>query len=73
MTFGKDIKIYGRLNLTPAAGDVASPQDGDIWYNQTSGKFRKQENGVTSDMDTNTGGTFDYGKDIATSTGQNLV
>lgn len=39
------------LNVKPAAGDIASPADGDIWYNSTTNKFRKRENGVTSDLD----------------------
>lgn len=44
------------LNIKPAAGDPSTPADGDVWYNSTTGKFRKRENGVTSDLDTG-GGT----------------
>ena len=39
------------LRLTPAAGDPAGAQDGDIWYNLTTGKFRRRENGLISDWD----------------------
>lgn len=42
--------VTEKVNLIPASGDVASPQDGDIWYNDTTDKFRKRENGVTSDL-----------------------
>jgi hypothetical protein len=44
------------LNVKPAAGDPSTPADGDIWYNSTTGKFRKRENGATSDLDTGGGG-----------------
>jgi len=46
----KKIEVRDRLNLIPAAGDVTSPQDGDVWYNDTTDKFRKRENGITSDL-----------------------
>jgi hypothetical protein len=42
--------------LDPAASDPATPINGQLWYNSTSGKFRKRENGVTSDLDTGGGG-----------------
>lgn len=54
-TFGHDATNAG-LRLIPAAGDPAAPQDGDLWYNATSGKFRKREAGATSDLDTAGGG-----------------
>lgn len=50
MIFGNGIKVYGRMNLVPAAGDVSSPADGDVWYNSTTARFRKRQNGVTSDL-----------------------
>lgn len=50
MEFKKKILVRDRVNHVPAAGDVSSPQDGDIWYNSTTNKFRKRENGVTSDI-----------------------
>lgn len=50
------VKQSERINLVPATGDIASPQDGDIWYNSTTGKFRKRENGSTSNLDTIGGG-----------------
>ena len=37
----------GRLNIQPFAGDPATPQDGDIWYDDTSGLFQFREEGVT--------------------------
>ncbi len=37
------------LRLVPAAGDPASAQDGDLWYNSTTGTFRQHQNGVVSD------------------------
>jgi len=35
----------------PATGDPASAQDGDVWYNQTTGKFRRRQGGANSDWD----------------------
>lgn len=40
--------------MTPGA-EPAAPVNGQIWYDSTLNKFRKRENGVTSDLDT-TGG-----------------
>lgn len=49
-------KQLGVFTVPVIAGDAASPGDGDVWYNSSTGKFRKREGGVTSDMDT-TGGS----------------
>jgi hypothetical protein len=38
------------LNLNPAAGDLASPVDGDLWYNSTTGKFRGRQGGTSQDI-----------------------
>lgn len=38
------------LNVAPAAGDIATPQNGDVWYNSTSGKFRARQAGSTLDL-----------------------
>jgi hypothetical protein len=38
------------LQLNPAAGDLAAPADGDLWYNSTSGKFRGRQAGSTVDL-----------------------
>jgi hypothetical protein len=38
------------VNHTPAAGDISSPTDGDIWYNSTTNKFRARQNGATTDV-----------------------
>ena len=37
------------LRLVPAAGDPANAQDGDLWYNSTTGTFRQHQNGVVAD------------------------
>lgn len=38
------------LNLNPAAADLASPVDGDVWYNSTTGKFRGRQGGASVDL-----------------------
>lgn len=40
------------LRIVPVDGDPSSPADGDIWYNSSTNKFRKRQNGVTEDLDT---------------------
>jgi hypothetical protein len=42
--------VTGRVSISSTAGDVASPANGDIWYNSTSGKFRAREAGSSVDM-----------------------
>ncbi len=55
-SFGHDASAAG-LTILPEAGDPTSPQNGDIWYNSSLGKFRKHQDGSTSDLDTaSTGG-----------------
>lgn len=44
------------FNLSPVAGDPSTPANGDIWYNSTTGTFRKQQAGVVSNLDTTGGG-----------------
>lgn len=46
------MKFGNKISAPLVAGDIGSPADGDIWYNNSTGKFRKRENGATSDMDT---------------------
>jgi Protein of unknown function (DUF2793) len=46
------VTVKNGFVLDPAAGDPATPVNGQVWYNSTSGKFRKRENGVTSNLDT---------------------
>lgn len=45
------MKVYDRINIVPAPGDIASPANGDIWYNSTTGKFRKMQDGDITDLD----------------------
>lgn len=40
------------LRFEPIAGDPSAPEDGDVWYNSSTGKLRKRQNGVTEDLDT---------------------
>jgi hypothetical protein len=43
--------VNAGLRLTPADGDPSGSLDGDIWYNATTGKFRKRQNGAVADWD----------------------
>lgn len=43
------------VNTAPAAGDISSPSNGDIWYNSTTGKFRARQGGSTVDLITAAG------------------
>jgi hypothetical protein len=54
-TFQHDASLPG-LRLVPVAGDPATLLDGDIWYNATTGKLRKREAGVSSDIGSGGGG-----------------
>jgi hypothetical protein len=46
------MKVYDSLRLIPpASGDIAFPADGDIWYNSTTGRFRKMQDGDVTDLD----------------------
>lgn len=38
-------KQLGLLKIPVIAGDPASPSDGDVWYNSSTTKFRRRENG----------------------------
>jgi len=55
-TLTDGIVVTRRANIAPAAGDVASPANGDIWYNSTTAKFRAREAGVTVDLRSGSGG-----------------
>ena len=44
------VKVMNGLKVTPAAGDLAGPVDGEVWYNSTTAKFRAQQNGVSVDV-----------------------
>lgn len=41
---------HGFFKLGPAAGDVSSPSNGEIWYNSTTNKFRGRQNGINVDV-----------------------
>lgn len=49
-TFTSNGTVAG-IRILPVAGDPSAPENGDIWYNETTGKFRKRQNDVTEDMD----------------------
>ncbi len=38
------------INVTPGASDPSSPQNGDIWYNSTTGKLRTRQNGTSVNL-----------------------
>ncbi len=56
MKFGNTPTVDRSIIVNPITGDVSAPTNGQIWYNATTNKFRKHENGVTSDLDTTGGG-----------------
>ena len=53
-----DVVSVPALNAIPAEGDIASPNEGDIWYNSTLNNLRKNQNGVISDLDTTGSGNL---------------
>ncbi|MFT3672684.1 DUF2793 domain-containing protein [Aestuariivirga sp.] len=44
------LTAHQSLRLAARAADPAAPLDGEVWYSSTAGKFRKRENGATSDL-----------------------
>lgn len=51
VTFKPNGTLAG-INVGTQAGDPSTLVDGDVWYNSSAGKFRKRENGSTTDLDT---------------------
>jgi len=45
--FGSDIQVTRRINIVPGTGDPGSLTNGDIWYNNTTGKAMIQQGGVS--------------------------
>ncbi len=43
---GRLVAAHG-VKITPVAGDPAAPENGDIWYNSTTGKLRIRQGGTT--------------------------
>ncbi len=41
----------GPTGLAVIAGDPATPANGDVWYNSSTNKFRKYENGAAADLE----------------------
>ena len=68
-TSGK-LKAGFGANLSPTAGDLAAPVDGDLWYNSTTGKFRARQASASIDLAGAGGGVSDGDKgDITISAG----
>lgn len=44
------VTVKNGMRLDPAASDPASPADGQLWYNSTSGKFRGRQAGANVDI-----------------------
>lgn len=44
------VKAAGQLRFIPLTADPAGLQDGDIWYNSTTGTFRGRAGGVTVNL-----------------------
>ena len=43
------MNTLSKINISTYQTDPSLTVNGDIWYNGTTGKFRKMENGVVSD------------------------
>ena len=64
-TFTHDATNAG-LNLVPVAGDPSTLSNGDVWYNATLAKFRKRENGTTSDLSSGGAGEINTASNVGT-------
>ena len=60
------ITIKNGFTLDPQSADPATPANGQLWYNSTTGTFRKRQNGVTSDLDLGGGSGDVAGPGVAT-------
>ena len=63
------VTVKNTLALDPQAADPASPSNGQVWYNSTSGKFRGQQNGVGIDLAAGGAGVADGDKGDISVTG----
>jgi hypothetical protein len=50
------VTVKNTMALDPQAIDPATPGNGQLWYNSTSGKFRGQQNGTSIDLAGSGGG-----------------
>ncbi len=63
-TFNPDATLAG-INIGSQAGLVATPANGDMWYDSTGNKFKCRENGVTVDCINTAAGSGDLTDVIA--------
>ena len=59
-TSGK-IVIKNTAVLDPQSAEPATPSNGQLWYNSTTGKFRGQQNGTSIDLVGSAGGSISDG------------
>lgn len=55
------VTVKNGMRLDPAAGDPATPADGQLWYNSTNGKFRGRQAGASVDIVSSGGGGIVWG------------
>jgi hypothetical protein len=45
-----NVKASGQFRLVPLTADPSGLEDGDLWYNSTTGKFRGRAGGASIDL-----------------------